>query len=103
MAHTGKFGNGTIYIGTQSGLYRSQPQESDFKPVLLGLQGKGALTTVCQDLKDSRQLCVGTLNSGVYTTQDAGRLWRESNGGLPYREIWSTAQHPRTGELYVGT
>jgi photosystem II stability/assembly factor-like uncharacterized protein len=103
MARTGSFAKGTLFIGTRDGLFQAKPQASTFKAQLIGLQGKGELTTVCQDLKEPRLLLIGTMNLGVYRTEDGGKLWRESNGGLPYREIWATAQHPRTGEVYVGT
>ena len=39
----------------------------------------------------------------MFRSDDGGERWREINDGLLYKEVSSLAQHPVTGELYVGT
>lgn len=44
-----------------------------------------------------------TSRGGVFRSEDRGRSWREINEGIVYKETWSLAQHPKTGELVLGT
>src|SRR5919199_1526382 len=42
-------------------------------------------------------------HDGPFISEDGGKTWREANEGLMYKEVWTLAQHPGTGDLYVGT
>ncbi|HMF48969.1 MAG TPA: hypothetical protein VK603_10010 [Candidatus Saccharimonadales bacterium] len=93
-----------LYIGTANGLYQAESEGNGHEVRLLGLQGKGALrSTVVIDREDPRCLYAGTSKGGVYRSEDRGGSWREINYGIIYKEIFSLAQHPTTGELYAGT
>jgi photosystem II stability/assembly factor-like uncharacterized protein len=39
----------------------------------------------------------------MWRTIDGGATWHEINKGILYKEIWSLAQHPLTGELFAGS
>jgi hypothetical protein len=39
----------------------------------------------------------------MFRSEDRGKTWHEKNDGLIYKEVWSIAQHPTTGVLFVGT
>ncbi|HWP58505.1 MAG TPA: hypothetical protein VNL14_11495 [Candidatus Acidoferrales bacterium] len=93
-----------LYLGTEDGLYFAEPEDGGFRSRALALQGKGAVRSpVVVDRADPRLLYAGTTRAGVYRSEDAGLTWREINDGIIYKEVWSIAQHPRTGELFAGT
>src|SRR5213593_5121628 len=58
---------------------------------------------VVVDCDNPRRLYAGTSKGGMFRSDNAAQSWREINQGIIYKEIWSLVQHPRTGELYVGT
>jgi photosystem II stability/assembly factor-like uncharacterized protein len=91
-----------LYIGTVNGLYAAQAEGTRYEARLLGLQGKGPVTPLV-DRADPQRLYAGTGRAGMYRSLDGGRTWQEINEGIIYKEIWSLAQHPVTGELYAGT
>lgn len=112
----------TLYIGTREGLYQATATDGAWAARLLGLEsppapkefwhhhrgvhpaGKGAIRCpVVVDRADSDRLYAATDRAGVFRSDDAGRTWRATNEGLVYKEVWSLAQHPVTGELYAGT
>jgi photosystem II stability/assembly factor-like uncharacterized protein len=89
-----------LYVGTDDGLYELGGGE----PRPLGLRGEGMLAhPVVVDCADPDRLYAGTHRGGVWRSRDGGRSWQDVNAGIRYKEIWSLAQHPRTGELYCGT
>jgi photosystem II stability/assembly factor-like uncharacterized protein len=93
-----------IYISTNDGLYRGSLNGGVTELGVIGLQGMGTLRApVVIDYKNSATLYVATRRAGVLRSDDAGKTWREKNNGLIYKEVWSIAQHPTTGELYAGT
>jgi hypothetical protein len=94
-----------LYIGTANGLYRAEPNGGDeYTPQLLGLQGKGTVAIrPLVDQRDPRRLYAGTSASGVCRSEDGGETWQEVNDGILYKEMWSLAQHPTTGELFAGS
>jgi len=93
-----------IYIGTEDGLYVTEPNGKEYQSRPLGLQGKGWVRSpVVIDQADHRRLYAATTRGGVQRSEDAGQTWREINDGILYKETWSIIQHPKTGELFVGT
>jgi photosystem II stability/assembly factor-like uncharacterized protein len=111
-----------LYVGTWDGLYQAEPNGHGYKTRLLGLespdtpnarwndhrggrsQGYGAIRcAVVVDKDDPRRLYAPTNREGMWLSEDSGETWREINRGLVYKEIWSLCQHPKTGELMVGT
>jgi photosystem II stability/assembly factor-like uncharacterized protein len=93
-----------IYISTNDGLYRGKVNGGIMDVDVIGLVGMGTLRApVIVDVKNPNTLYVGTRRAGMLRSDDAGKTWRETNNGLIYKEVWSLAQHPTTGELYAGT
>jgi hypothetical protein len=94
-----------IYAGTDDGLFcLSRRDGSTHEVELLGLRGQGMVAhPVVVDPADPDRLYAGTYRGGVWRSTDGGRSWCERNDGILYKEVWSLAQHPRTGALYAAT
>ncbi|HEY3305584.1 MAG TPA: hypothetical protein VGL70_18830 [Candidatus Binatia bacterium] len=93
-----------LYIGTAEGLFQATPENGGYQSRPSGLQGKGALRApVVIDWHDSRRMYAATSRGGMFRSEDRGATWREINEGIVYKEAWSLAQHPATGELVLGT
>lgn len=93
-----------VYLGTTGGLYRAEERDGEYDVKLLGLEDRGGIRyPVVVDREDPRLLFAGTSRGGMFRSENAGESWREINEGIVYKEIWSVAQHPRSGELITGT
>src|SRR5437764_1076985 len=92
-----------LYIGTHDGLYRAASNGNTGEPQLLGLNGMGAVMYPTIDAEDPRRVYAGTGMNGVFRSEDGGKNWIDSNKGILFRMIYSMAQNPTTGELFVGT
>jgi photosystem II stability/assembly factor-like uncharacterized protein len=94
-----------LYIGTTDGVYRAEPNgDDDYRVQTLGLQGQGMVRApVLADRDDPRRLFAGTNRGGMFRSEDGGESWKEINQGIIYKEVWSLAQHPQSGEIVVGT
>jgi photosystem II stability/assembly factor-like uncharacterized protein len=93
-----------LYIGTAEGLYQAEWDGLEYRARPLGLQGCGALRSpVVVDRKETRRIYAATSRGGVFRSDDRGESWHEINQGIVYKEAWSLAQHPQTGELVLGT
>ncbi|HEY6200415.1 MAG TPA: hypothetical protein VI231_17560 [Candidatus Binatia bacterium] len=93
-----------LYIGTDKGLFTAAARSGRYEPRLAGLQGKGAIRApVVIDRREPRRMYAATGRCGVFVSEDRGESWREINDGVTYKEAWSLAQHPLTGELVLGT
>lgn len=97
----------TVYVSTHDGVYRTPlaPSGSGDAPAeLVGLEGLGGVRCpVVIDQGDPRRLYAGTVQAGVWRSDDAGASWAPASHGLVYREVWALAQNAATGELYAGT
>jgi photosystem II stability/assembly factor-like uncharacterized protein len=93
-----------LYLGTSSGVFRARDNGKGglFEIEPIGCEGKD-VTGVAVDREDPRRIYAATRNDGMWRTPDGGETWEEINKGILYKEIWSLAQHPRTGELFAGT
>jgi len=93
-----------LYVGTTDGLFQARSNGNGTKASRLGLQGCGVLRCpIVIDRMDPRCLYAATSRRGVLRSEDGGGSWQEINNGVLYKETWSLVQHPRTGDLYVGT
>jgi photosystem II stability/assembly factor-like uncharacterized protein len=96
--------NRILYVGTEDGLYLAEEKGREYHSHPLALQGKGALRSpVVIDRDDRRRIYAATARGGVQRSEDGGQTWREINNGILYKEAWCIVQHPKTGELVVGT
>src|SRR5439155_13001527 len=59
--------------------------------------------TIVVDRNEQRRLYAATSRAGVFRSDNGGETWREINEGVVYKEAWSLVQHPKTGELCLGT
>jgi photosystem II stability/assembly factor-like uncharacterized protein len=75
---------------------------SDTEYLGFGASG-GIRTPVVVDNENADIVYCATNRAGVFRSKDHGATWTEVNDGIIFKEIWSLAQHPRTGELYAGT
>src|SRR5437867_6907683 len=92
-----------LYLGTSGGLFRAEEQGGEYDATLLGLSERGGIRyPIVVDRDDPQRLFAGTGRGGIFRSEDEGGTWRDVNEGIVYKEIWSLAQHPRTGELIAG-
>ena len=97
-------GDRILYVGTSDGLFQVRLNNQATKASRLGLEGCGTLRCpIVIDRMDPRCLYAATSKRGMLRSEDGGTSWREINEGILYKETWSLAQHPRTGDLFVGT
>jgi len=93
-----------LYVGTEDGLHIAEATGNEYRSRPLALQGKGAVRSpVVIDRTDRRCLYAATCRGGMHRSEDSGQTWREINDGILYKETWCVVQHPKTGELFVGT
>jgi hypothetical protein len=93
-----------IYVGTMDGLYEAEGNGGAYSTRPLGLQGEGALRSpVVFDCETPGRMYAATSRGGMFRSEDAGETWQEINRGIVYKECWSVAQQPSTGEIWVGT
>ena len=92
-----------LLIGTPAGLFEARGNGGRYEARALGLKGNGQIRAVLVDKDDPAVIYTGTSPGGVWRSDDAGLTWHEKNDGLIYKNAWSIAQHPKTGELWLGT
>jgi len=96
--------NRVLYVGTEDGLYLAEEKGKEYQSHTLGLHGKGAMRSPVVIDRDNRQrIYAVTARGGVQRSEDGGQSWQEINNGILYKETWCIVQHPKTGELVVGT
>lgn len=95
---------GTVLVlGTSKGIFQASEGKGDLYDLTsLGLESK-IVMDLAVDPRDARRIYAATQNDGMWRTTDRGESWHEINKGILYKEIWSLAQHPKTGDLYAGT
>jgi photosystem II stability/assembly factor-like uncharacterized protein len=92
-----------LYVSTQAGLFRGKLNGSLQETSMIGLNELGRIWPIVVDHHNPDRLYAATHRGGVFRSDDRGRTWNEKNAGILYKEAWSIAQHPDTGELFVGT
>jgi photosystem II stability/assembly factor-like uncharacterized protein len=96
--------NRVLYVGTEDGLYLTEEKGKEYQSRPLGLHGKGAMRSPVVIDRDNRQrIYAVTARGGVQRSEDGGQSWQEINNGILYKETWCIVQHPKTGEVVVGT
>ncbi|MBV8151997.1 MAG: hypothetical protein JOY59_10605, partial [Candidatus Eremiobacteraeota bacterium] len=92
-----------IFIASQDGVFRGRVNAALANLEPSGLEGCGTVLAIAIDNRNPDRLYAATRRGGFFRSDDRGRTWDEKNDGLIYKEAWSIAQHPATGELYLGT
>jgi photosystem II stability/assembly factor-like uncharacterized protein len=92
-----------LYLATDDGVFRVAGDVAAGEPQSIGLTGRGRVRWILADAGDPDRVWAATERDGVWRTDDGGRHWAEKNHGLVYKHAMSLAQHPATGDLYVGT
>lgn len=91
-----------IYIGTVNGVFQATGNGGGYKMRPLGLEGRGPIAVLI-DVKDPRVIYAGCAKGGFWRSEDSGETWTEHLDGLLYRSAFTLAQHPVSGELFMGT
>lgn len=92
-----------LLVGTNNGLFQARDRGGDlYELSSLGPEGKIVMGFTV-DPRDPQRIYAATQNDGMWRTTDRGRSWQEINKGILYKELWSLAQHPTTGDLYAGS
>ena len=85
----------SLYLGTHSGLSRSEDRGRTWQPVTLsGKHGHLDIMALIADPKDPGTLYVATHEAGVFKTQDGGRSWAEASTGLGGLDVHGLALDP---------
>ena len=85
----------SLYLGTHSGLSRSEDRGRTWQPVTLSAKhGHLDIMTVTADPKDPGTLYVATHEAGVFTTRDGGRSWAEASTGIGGLDVHGLALDP---------
>ncbi|HEX6513261.1 MAG TPA: hypothetical protein VF157_13240 [Chloroflexota bacterium] len=92
----------SLYAGGTAGVCRATLEGDNLNLEVLGPQGRN-ISKVLVDLFEPTRIYAGGYDDGMFRSDDGGRSWNEINQGIRYKSIWSIAQHPKTGELWVGT
>ncbi len=84
--------DGTLWIGTHNGLYRSSDEGKSWQPVKVpaDLAAMDFMSFV-QDPTNSKVLYVGTHNRGVLRTTDGGDTWELFSSGLGGSDVHAMA------------
>jgi photosystem II stability/assembly factor-like uncharacterized protein len=100
-------GDGTLFVATEEGVFRSLDRGSSWQSAGFGLLDTDILCLACApNFAQTELLWAGTIGGGFYRSRNAGRAWRESGFGLPDSAIQCLAVSPAFGEdqtLFVGT
>ena len=107
LAPSPAFGeDGTLFIGTPVGIFRTQDNGQSWESCNFGLLDEDVLCLVCApNFAESELLWAGTAGGGLYRSRNSARAWRESGFGLPDAAVQSLAVSPNFGEdrtLFVG-
>jgi photosystem II stability/assembly factor-like uncharacterized protein len=85
----------SLYLGTHSGLYRSEDRGKTWQPIALSTKhGHLDIMALGAHPKDPRALYVATHEAGVFRTQDGGASWMDANAGLGGPDVHGLAFDP---------
>jgi len=102
--------SGVVYVGTQSGPYRSEDDGRSWSP--LTLPGREQLVwSILIDPRDPQTILVGTQGTTMYRSRDAGASWTELTPpvpegmvrmGFPCRVIRLARDPSNPNDIYAG-
>jgi hypothetical protein len=87
-----------LYIGTDSGVYRSTDSAATWAPTALTV----VADALAVDPRSSRSIFAGTAE-GVFHSSDGGENWTAMNSGLSNLIVTSLVIDPGRGVLHAGT
>lgn len=86
-----------LWLGTHTGLYRSEDGGRSWQPVALPVgHGHVDIMSVVAHPENGRTLYAATHDAGVFKTTDGGATWTEINAGLGGRDVHGLAIDPNT-------
>ncbi len=95
--------NGTILLGTATGVYRSTDYGNSWSQTGPRFQSSGPFYTVrALEMNSAGQILAATYGGGVYVSKDSGVTWIDANSGLPSHNIQSVGIS-RKGQAYAAT
>ena len=99
--------DGTLFVATGEGIFRSQDGGQHWENSTFGLLDLDVLCLACApDFASSEVLWAGTAQGGFYRSRNAGRSWRDAGAGLPDTAIQCLTVSPHFAidqTLFVGT
>ena len=106
LVYTGdeREGRPGIFAATNAGLFRSYDLNKGWERVLYGASFDTRTLCISASAKDPSTIFVGTSNSGVLATRDAGKTWEQLRGvpfDAPVNVIERDPKRPEN--IYVGT
>jgi len=88
-------GSHTLFLGTHSGLLKSNDDGQTWVPVALPGAAKGIdVMTLVADPSNPQILYAGTHERGVLRSRDGGKSWEEANTGLGGRDVHAMTINP---------
>lgn len=93
----------SLWLGTHTGLFRSEDGGRSWKPVPLSTgHAHPDLMAIVPDAKEPSVLFVATHEAGVLRTTDGGATWTRVNAGLGGPDVHGLAGDPGvSGKLYA--
>lgn len=93
----------TIYVGTESGIYKSVNGGNDWFAINSGLPGGAVIQTLAINPVDTNIVFAGTYGDGLYKSDNGGSDWSASGTGISNAIINCIAINSESpGVLYVG-
>jgi photosystem II stability/assembly factor-like uncharacterized protein len=94
--------DGTLWIGTARGLFRSADQGRTVAAVLLPARSAAAeITGVALEPRAPWSVYVATGGEGIFKSEDGGKKWAAANSGLDGLDIRGLAVAPNDGRLHA--
>lgn len=94
--------DGTLWVGTAQGLFRSGDQGRTLTPVTLpGAATSREVTAVAVAPASSKAVYVATAGEGIFRSEDGGRTWAAANQGLDALDVRGLALSPTDGRLHA--
>src|SRR5206468_2113124 len=106
LAYSGDEQNGNVGLlaATNAGLFRSYDLNKGWERVAYGQSLDVRTLCVSANTDDPQTIFVGTSNSGVLVTHDAGKTWEQLRGVPAEAPVNVIERNPKRPEnVYVGT
>jgi photosystem II stability/assembly factor-like uncharacterized protein len=93
--------DGTLWIGTARGLFRSADQGRTAAAVLLPVKSSAEITGVALEPRSPWAVYVATGGEGIFKSEDGGKKWAAANSGLDGLDVRGLTVAPNDGRLHA--